>query len=161
MKRSNNSLSQSEDEEDHERACKRLCCDTPPIEPGDLVDIADFSAISRFQGGLFSRPEAELRNEDFLTTIQLKVMELQNDLDEMELKFNEDNFCEYDETNDESEFSDLDSFQMINEAETCGYAVCARETLLFLEREGVSINDELYHTLRNNLLSRVNDIALP
>lgn len=117
---------------------KRLRCDTPPPEPEDLV--------------LPPLPQVNAQNRHLLEAIQLKMLELQNELDafEHDVEAHEE---EYYYQNDP--YNNRPSPQMTEqEAEALGFAMCAQETMLFLQREGVPSDSLLYTRLRDALVGR-------
>lgn len=115
---------------------KRLRCDTPPSEADDLNS--------------HPLPQANERNRHLLEAIQLKMLELQNELDafEHDVEAHEDDYY-YDQANQQQQpqMSEQD-------AEALGFAMCAQETMLFLQREGVPSESLLYTRLRDALVGR-------
>ncbi|KAM7348619.1 insensible isoform 1-T3 [Cochliomyia hominivorax] len=117
---------------------KRIRCDTPPPEPEDL----DLPPL----------PQVNEQNRHLLEAIQLKMLELQNELDafEHDVEAHEE---EYYYQNDR--YNQRQNPQMSEqEAEALGFAMCAQETMLFLQREGVPSDSLLYTRLRDALIGR-------
>ncbi|ALC41077.1 CG6520 [Drosophila busckii] len=108
---------------------------TPPLEPSPASD------------------EASGANSILLEALQ-KIMELQSELDSFEQELDE---READESSDNEEEPQLPIFvppRRRSEAEALGFAMCARETLLFLQSEGVSTESLLYKTLLSKLVGQ-------
>lgn len=143
--------SQNDSEDDYEGSIavlKRLRCETPPVEPDDVIDINTTSPPSpaRVEENLIAIEEKQRHNLESLEAIQLKILELECELNEWESN------CD-DQDEDHSDMNCLNSTIPPNiDSEAYGYAACAQETLLFLEREGYSMNDEIYRTLKDKLL---------
>ncbi|XP_046802557.1 uncharacterized protein LOC111677167 [Lucilia cuprina] len=119
---------------------KRLRCDTPPPEPEDL--------------NLPPLPLVNEQNRHLLQAIQLKMLELQNELEafEHDVEAHEE---DYYYLNDHQDLDNRQNNQMSEqEAEALGFAMCAQETMLFLQREGVSSDSLLYTRLRDALVGR-------
>lgn len=101
---------------------------------------------------------AEAPKSILLEALQ-KIMELQSELDSFEQDLDE---CEASvlEANDEE--AHLDAEVAANfvpaarhpDAEALGFAMCARETLLFLQSEGISTESVLYKTLLGKLVGQ-------
>lgn len=101
---------------------------------------------------------AEAPKSILLEALQ-KIMELQSELDSFEQDLDE---CETGvlEANDEE--AHLDAEVAANfvpaarrpDAEALGFAMCARETLLFLQSEGISTESVLYKTLLGKLVGQ-------
>lgn len=127
-------------------------CDTPPPEPDDghvhqqpimmAGDPTDQDLVN------------QQRNRHLLEAIQAKMLELQRELDEFEEDF--DNYNEDDYYNSPPQQNVMSE----HEAEALGFAMCAQETILFLQREGISSDSLLYTRLRDALVGRTqNDHA--
>ncbi|XP_037807118.1 uncharacterized protein LOC119600725 [Lucilia sericata] len=119
---------------------KRLRCDTPPPEPEDL--------------NLPPLPLVTEQNRHLLQAIQLKMLELQNELEafEHDVEAHEE---DYYYLNDHQDLDNRQNNQMSEqEAEALGFAMCAQETMLFLQREGVPSDSLLYTRLRDALVGR-------
>ncbi|KAI8118803.1 hypothetical protein FF38_10931 [Lucilia cuprina] len=119
---------------------KRLRCDTPPPEPEDL--------------NLPPLPLVNEQNRHLLQAIQLKMLELQNELEafEHDVEAHEE---DYYYLNDHQDLDNRQNNQMSEqEAEALGFAMCAQETMLFLQREGVPSDSLLYTRLRDALVGR-------
>ncbi|XP_034479585.1 uncharacterized protein LOC117785597 [Drosophila innubila] len=104
-----------------------------------------------------SNSDADASNSILLEALQ-KIMELQSELDSFEQDLDEREVSTHDE--DEEEHLDAEvaaSFAPAtrrSEAEALGFAMCARETLLFLQSEGVSTESVLYKTLLGKLVGQ-------
>lgn len=127
---------------DAEHCNKRLrCADTPPPEPEDL-----------------DLPQINARNRHLLEAIQLKMLELQNELDAFEQDFEAHEVYIYNENSDEPSAENAapqaEPQMSEQEAEALGFAMCAQETMLFLQREGISRESILYTRLREALVGR-------
>lgn len=124
---------------------KRLRCDTPPPEPED-------EEIRRLHlDGREPTHEDILnnqRNRELLEAIQSKVMELQRELDEFE-----DDFQNYEDDTDDDHHQQQ-HVMSDQEAEALGYAMCAQETILFLQRQGIPSDSLLYTRLHEALVGR-------
>lgn len=104
--------------------------------------------------------DAEAPKNILLEALQ-KIMELQAELDsfEQDLDESEEGVLE---ANEEEEEGHLDAEVAANfvpptrrpDAEALGFAMCARETLLFLQSEGVSTESVLYKTLLGKLVGQ-------
>ncbi|XP_073835581.1 insensible [Musca autumnalis] len=116
---------------------KRIRCDTPPPEPEDEVDNLHHPTNQDFLNNE--------RNRQLLEAIQSKMMELQRELDEFE-----EDFDNYDNEEDEGQQHVMSD----QEAEALGYAMCAQETILFLQREGIPSDSLLYTRLHEALVGR-------
>ena len=120
---------------------KRIRCETPPPEPEDL--------------GLPPIPHISDQNRHLLGAIQQKILELQNELDafEHDVEAHEEDYYYPNGRLQNNHMSE-------QEAEALGFAMCAQETMLFLEREGVPSDSLLYNRLRAALLgpSQTNEI---
>ncbi|XP_058824163.1 uncharacterized protein LOC131684925 [Topomyia yanbarensis] len=94
---------------------------------------------------------------DFLLQALRRIQELQDEIDFLE---NDPYAEDADSTeDDESSFEQdhhpaVGSVVLGHQAEALGFAVCARETMAFLEREGVSSDDPMLVNLRNRLIGR-------
>ncbi|XP_061396884.1 uncharacterized protein LOC133332500 [Musca vetustissima] len=128
---------------------KRLRCDTPPPEPEDEeIRQLNLDGIEPTHQDILNNQ----RNRQLLEAIQSKMMELQRELDEFE-----EDFDAYDHDDGEGEQQPVMSDQ---EAEALGYAMCAQETILFLQREGIPSDSLLYTRLHEALVGRAqNDRA--
>ncbi|KAH8280431.1 hypothetical protein KR018_006985 [Drosophila ironensis] len=101
-------------------------------------------------------------NRILLEALQ-KIMELQSELDafENDLDEREDDYPTAEEEEDEQEESAEDAEVAAqfapptpaqrSQAEALGFAMCARETLLFLQSEGIPTESPLYQTLLGKL----------
>ncbi|XP_065364548.1 uncharacterized protein insb [Calliphora vicina] len=125
----------NEETSDRQPENKRIRCDTPPPEPEDL----DLPPL----------PQVTEQNRHLLEAIQLKMLELQNELDafEHDVEAQEEDYyylndSQHHQNNQMSE----------QEAEALGFAMCAQETMLFLQREGVPSDSILYTRLRDALV---------
>lgn len=114
---------------------KRIRSDTPPAEPEDL--------------GLPPIPQVSDQNRHLLVAIQQKMRELQNELDafEHDVEAHEEDYYYPNGRLQNNPVSE-------QEAEALGFAMCAQETILFLEREGISSDSLLYTRLRDALVGR-------
>lgn len=124
---------------------KRLRCDTPPPESDNSSDILPPILHEANHENFINNQ----RNRHLLEAIQSKMLELQQELDEFEQDFevNEEDFYNGPGQPPQAEMSE-------QEAEALGYAMCAQETMLFLQREGVPPNSLLYTRLRDALVGR-------
>ncbi|XP_075156655.1 insensible [Haematobia irritans] len=123
---------------------KRIRCDTPPPEPED--DIHPPIVVEPSQEDF----ENNRRNRQLLEAIQAKMFELQRELDEFEDDFDSYNDDYYNLPNPEEEQNVISD----EDARALGYAMCAQETILFLQREGISPESLLYTRLRDALVGR-------
>ncbi|XP_013104671.1 uncharacterized protein LOC106085151 [Stomoxys calcitrans] len=120
---------------------KRLRCDTPPPEPEDVLHQ---HIVVEPNNEDFANNQ---RNRQLLEAIQAKMLELQQELDDFEEDF--------DEFYDPQPAAPIDQNIMSDEdARALGYAMCAQETILFLQREGISPESLLYTRLRDALVGR-------
>ncbi|XP_058451802.1 uncharacterized protein LOC131430672 [Malaya genurostris] len=93
---------------------------------------------------------------DFLLQALQRIQELQDEIDFLE----NDPYAEDADSTEEDEDAESSFEQshhqivMGHQAEAMGFAVCARETMAFLEREGVSPDDPMLVNLRNRLIGR-------
>ena len=112
---------------------KRIRCETPPPEPEDL--------------GLPPIPQISGQNRHLLEAIQQKMLELQNELDafEHDVEAHEEDYYYSNGRLQNNHISE-------QEAEALGFAMCAQETMSFLEREGIPSDSLLYNRLRAALL---------
>ncbi|XP_023172462.1 uncharacterized protein LOC111600549 [Drosophila hydei] len=100
-------------------------------------------------------------NSILLEALQ-KIMELQSELDSFEQDLDEreaDAFDSDEEVQADAEVAAIAPAQAIvpdrrSEAEALGFAMCARETLLFLQSEGISTESVLYKALLGKLVSQ-------
>ncbi|XP_055545810.1 uncharacterized protein LOC129730487 [Wyeomyia smithii] len=103
-------------------------------------------------------PGIAIRSESrFLLQALRRIQELQDEIDFLENDpYAED--ADSSEGDDESSFFDQDPSPAAvvagHQAEALGFAVCARETMAFLEREGVALDSPIMINLRNRLIGR-------
>ncbi|KAH8373044.1 hypothetical protein KR009_011032 [Drosophila setifemur] len=121
---------------------------TPPAEPTEVLQ---------------SPPDAP--NRILLEALQ-KIMELQSELDafEQDLDEREDYAAAARDEEEESDESPEDAevaarfapptLAQRSQAEALGFAMCARETLLFLQSEGIPTESPLYQTLLGKLVGQ-------
>ncbi|XP_053690983.1 uncharacterized protein LOC128739514 [Sabethes cyaneus] len=105
-------------------------------------------------------PDNANRNEShFLLEALRRIQELQDEIDFLE----NDPYAEDadssegdDELSFDQDFAQAESATVVvgQQAEAFGFAVCARETMAFLEREGVAMDSPLMVNLRNRLIGR-------
>lgn len=115
--------------------------DTPPAQPSHSPanDIGDAP------------------NSILLEALQ-KIMELQSELDSFEQDLDEREASAFDSDEEVLEGAELAANfpapARRSEAEALGFAMCARETLLFLQSEGVSTESVLYKALLGKLVGQ-------
>ncbi|XP_055610872.1 uncharacterized protein LOC129757625 [Uranotaenia lowii] len=101
-----------------------------------------------------SPPSAEDPRSNFLLQALRRIQELQDEIEFLE----NDPYAEDADDNssdDSDEFVELQPEMIVGrQAEAVGFAVCARETMAFLEREGVAADSPMMATLRNRLIGR-------
>lgn len=126
----------NEESSDRQPENKRIRCDTPPPEPEDL----DLPPL----------PQVTEQNRHLLEAIQLKMLELQNELDafEHDVEAHEEDYYYLNDSNHHHQ----NNIMSEQEAEALGFAMCAQETMLFLQREGVPSDSILYTRLRDSLV---------
>lgn len=90
---------------------------------------------------------------DFLMEALLKVNALQAELTAL------DNNNDYEEGYDSGSEED-EAALMAFEAEALGFAVCARETMMFLGAQGLTPDNPLVVNLRNQLVGRCGEIPI-
>lgn len=103
--------------------------------------------------------EASTSKQSFLLEALSKIAELQRQLQEDDVDFDGDEFDEYSDDED-SEVSFYLNEQRRHEAEAIGFAMCARETLLFLQKEGIPENSAIYQALREKLVGKSDGIPI-
>ncbi|KAH8297416.1 hypothetical protein KR044_011475 [Drosophila immigrans] len=106
-------------------------------------------------------PMAASNSNSILLEALQKIMELQAELDSFEQDLDERDEVNAHLDADEEEHLDAEvaaSFappaSRRTEAESLGFAMCARETLLFLQSEGISTESVLYKTLLGKLVGQ-------
>lgn len=114
---------------------KRIRCDTPPAEDLDSPQL----------------PQVNAQNRHLLEAIQLKMLELQNELDAFE---NDVKAHEEDHYYVNKHHNQPNNRISPQEAEALGFAMCAQETMLFLQREGIPSDSLLYTRLCDGLVGR-------
>ncbi|XP_055920005.1 uncharacterized protein LOC129951726 [Eupeodes corollae] len=122
---------------------------TPPSSPSPPNSI-------QFEEGTSSRENP--KHKILLEALQ-KIMDLQKELDDFEndLEYSDEFGSEQNEEFDDAELSFCLNNQQWqkNEAEALGFAICARETLMFLQQEGIPPDSLIYKSLREKLVGRV------
>lgn len=99
-------------------------------------------------------PDGSIQKYDFLKEALLKVQALQAEL--AALDDDDDNDEEgYDSGSEEDEVA-----LMAFEAEALGFAVCARETMSFLDGQGLSADNPLVVNLRSRLIGKCGQIPI-
>lgn len=101
--------------------------------------------------------ETQSARQSFLLDALQKIAELQSQL-ENDAEF-EDDFEDYSEDED-SEVSFYLNEKRRHEAEAIGFAMCARETLLFLQKEGIPENSAIYQSLREKLVGKSDGVPI-
>lgn len=99
-------------------------------------------------------PDGFTPKYDFLRESLLKVNALQAEL--AVLDDNDDEEEGYDSGAEEHDEAALMAF----EAEALGFAVCARETMMFLDAQGLTADNPLVVNLRNQLVGRCGKIPI-
>ncbi|XP_065079522.1 uncharacterized protein insb [Ochlerotatus camptorhynchus] len=90
---------------------------------------------------------------DFLLQALRRIQELQDEIDFLE----NDPYAEDADSseNDDDGYPPMDGAVVVgHQAEALGFAVCARETMAFLEREGVPVDSPIMVSLRSRLVGR-------
>ncbi|KAM8711588.1 hypothetical protein ACLKA7_012153 [Drosophila subpalustris] len=109
------------------------------------------------QSPAISNTDKDASNSILLEALQ-KIMELQSELDSFEHDLDEREVSVLDV--EEEEHLDAEVAENFapptrrSDAEALGFAMCARETLLFLQSEGVSTESVLYKTLLGKLVGQ-------
>lgn len=103
--------------------------------------------------------EAASSKQSFLIEALNKIAELQKQLQESDVEFDGEDFDEYSDDED-SEVSFYLNEQRRHEAEAIGFAMCARETLLFLQKEGIPENSAIYKSLREKLVGKSDGVPI-
>lgn len=109
-----------------------------------------------------STTDGKVTTNKFLKEALQKIVELQNELDDFEADLNESGEY-YEEDSEESfgsEHQSTNNSHQWEEAEALGFAICARETMLFLEREGIPTSSEVYKALREKLIGSTEGIPI-
>lgn len=104
-----------------------------------------------------SNTDADASNSILLEALQ-KIMELQSELDSFEQDLDEREVSTLDVDKEDHLDAEIAAGfappTRRSEAEALGFAMCARETLLFLQSEGVSTESVLYKTLLGKLVGQ-------
>lgn len=103
--------------------------------------------------------EADINKQSFLVEALNKIAELQRQLQENDVDLDDDEFGEYSD-DDDSEVSLYLDEQKRHEAEAIGFAMCARETLLFLQKEGIPETSAIYKALKEKLVGKCDGIPI-
>lgn len=102
-----------------------------------------------------STPPASPARADFLLEALQRIQELQDEIDFLE---NDPYAEDADSSENDEEFHDpraaAGEILVGHQAEALGFAVCVRETMAFLEREGVPADSPMMVNLRNRLVGR-------
>uniref|UniRef100_A0A1B0C743 Uncharacterized protein n=1 Tax=Glossina palpalis gambiensis TaxID=67801 RepID=A0A1B0C743_9MUSC len=106
-------------------------CDTPPPEPVDYRTLPLDS------------------DRHLLDIIRAKISELQHELNDCESDF-DDQSVAYDNPRSVDSQGPIELSEQ--DAEALGFATCAQETFLFLQREGISTDSPLFTRLRDVLV---------
>lgn len=100
-------------------------------------------------------PDGSSSKYDFLREALLKVNALQAELAALD-----DNDDTLDEDGYDSGHEEDEEALMAFEAEALGFAVCARETMMFLGAQGLTADNPLVVNLRNQLVGRCGEIPI-
>lgn len=103
--------------------------------------------------------EAATSKQSFLIEALNKIADLQKQLQESDVEFDGDDYGDYSDDED-SEVSFYLNEQRRHEAEAIGFAMCARETLLFLQKEGIPENSAIYQSLREKLVGKSDGVPI-
>ncbi|KXJ80593.1 hypothetical protein RP20_CCG024374 [Aedes albopictus] len=97
-------------------------------------------------------PPVSPARADFLIQALQRIQELQDEIDFLE---NDPYAEDTDSSGTDEEFHDPQGAVVVgHQAEALGFAVCVRETMAFLEREGVPADSPMMVNLRNRLVGR-------
>lgn len=93
---------------------------------------------------------------DFLLQALRHIQELQDEIDFLENDpWPEDADSSENDDDDDDQYPPMDGAVVVgHQAEALGFAVCARETMAFLEREGVPADSPMMVSLRSRLVGR-------
>lgn len=100
--------------------------------------------------------EAATSKQSFLLEALNKIAELQKQLEESDVEFDGEDYSD----DEDSEVSFYLNEQRRHEAEAIGFAMCARETLLFLQKEGIPENSAIYQSLREKLVGKSDGVPI-
>lgn len=101
-------------------------------------------------------------NANFLQAALIKVQELENELAELNNCDSANDDANSHSSSDSGQEDEIDEENQLleYESEALGFAVCARETLLFLENQGLARDNPLIISLRNRLIGKCNGIPI-